>query len=104
MIEHEKNIKSLQFDYPKGLKHFEFFTDKFIVDIFEDTIGFASCEMFRRTVGLAKVADIADIEDLDKRARKEAEILDCASVLVKSKSKLKSIDEVLEIVLQKSQS
>jgi len=100
MLEHEKKSKSLQFDYPNGLKDLEYFADKFIADIFEDTIGFASCEMFRRTVGLAKVADIADIKDLELRAYIETKVLCCASTLIKSDAK--NIDEVIEIIERKN--
>lgn len=102
MIEDEKKKKSLQFDYPKGMSDFEYFVDNFIKDILADTIGFASCEMFRRTVGLAKVADIAGIEDLDVRAAIEVRVLQTASLLIKSKSTLKSINEILEIIEQRS--
>ncbi len=98
MIEDEKKKKSLQFDYPNGLSDFEYFTNCFIKDIFADTIGFASCEMFRRTVGLAKIADITGIEDLELRAKIEARVLETASILIKSKSKINSIDEVLAII------
>jgi len=98
MLENEKKKKSLQFDYPNGMRDFEYFTDKFIREIFEDTIGFASCEMFRRTVGLAKVADIAEIEDLELRAKKEIKVLNIASTLIKSKAQINTIDEILDII------
>jgi len=93
MINHEKEQKSLQWDYPDGLKHFEQFADNFINTLFDDTIGFMSCEMFRRTVGLAKVADVAAIEDLNVRANIEANILACASKLITSK--YKNMDEIM---------
>ncbi len=96
MIENEKSKKSLQFDYPNGLSDFEYFTDGLINDIFKDTVGFASCEMFRRTVGLAKVADIADIKDLELRAKKEAKVLQSASILIKSD--INSIDDVITVI------
>ena len=96
MIEHEKKQKSLQFDYPNGEVDFEFFVDGFMADIFEDSIGFASCEMFRRTVGLAKVADVADINDLELRANIEIKILECASSFIKLDTS--SIDKVIEII------
>ncbi len=98
MIENEKKRNSLQFEYPNGLNDFEYFVDKFIREIFEDTIGFASCEMFRRTVGLAKVADIVGIEDLELRAKKEAKILGTASLFIKSKSKISTIDKIISII------
>jgi 5-methylthioribose kinase len=104
MIDHEKEIHSLQFDYPGGLEDFEYFVDRFVGQLFEDTVGFAACEMFRRTVGLAKVADVAGIDDLDKRARIEARILNAASTLITTRSSLATIDEVFAIVTEKSQS
>ncbi len=100
IVENERKNRSLQFDYPSGLDDLEYFADRFIAEIFEDSIGFASCEMFRRTVGLAKVADIADIEDLELRASIEAKVLSCASCLIKSD--IKDIEEVIEIIEKKS--
>ncbi len=94
MLENEKKLKSLQWNYPKGMEHFESYTDDYIKDIFDDSVGFMACEMFRRTVGLAKVADIADIEDLERRARIENKILKCASKLITSK--YSQIDEIID--------
>ncbi len=94
MLEHEKSVKSLQFDYPNGLEHFEYFVDKFIKEIFDDSIGFMACEMFRRTVGLAKVADVAGIEDQKRRAEVEKRVLQIASKLIVSK--YNDIDEVIK--------
>jgi len=99
MIENEKKKKSLQFDYLNGLEDLAYFADTVIADIFADTIGFASCELFRRTVGLAKVADIADIADLELRAEIEVKVLDLASTLIKSK--FITIDEVINAVESK---
>ncbi len=97
MLNHEKKIKSLQFDYPEGMEHYEYFADSFIRDIFDDSIGFMACEMFRRTVGLAKVADIAGIEDLDRRAQVEKRVLQIASKLITSK--YQDIDEVINEII-----
>ncbi len=97
MINHEKKIKSLQFDYPNGIKHYEYFVDGFINDILQDSIGFMACEMFRRTVGLAKVADVAGIEDLDKRAEVEKRVLLSASKLITSK--YQDINEVINEIV-----
>ena len=94
MIEHEKNTKSLQWDYPKGMEHFEHYVDTFIDDIFSNSIGFMACEMFRRTVGLAKVADVAGIKDLKRRAKIEKNILECASKLITSR--YENIDEIIK--------
>ncbi len=103
MLRHEEEEHSLQFDYPEGMQHFEHFTDRFIAQLFEDTVGFAACEMYRRTVGLAKVADIADIQDLEQRARIEVRVLQSATELITSKSQLSTIDDVLAILTAQSQ-
>ena len=94
MINHEKRQKSLQWDYEKGLEHFEYYVDSFIRDIFKDSIGFMACEMFRRTVGLAKVADVANIEDQQRRAEVEEKILKKASKLITKD--YKDIQEVVK--------
>lgn len=94
MVENEKKRESLQWSYPNGMKHFEEYANEFIKDIFDDSVGFMACEMFRRTVGLAKVADVAGIEDLGRRALIETKILNCASKLITSK--YSSIDEVVK--------
>jgi len=94
MINHEKSQKSLQWDYEGGLEHFESYVDSFIEDIFKDSVGFMACEMFRRTVGLAKVADVAGIEDQDRRAEVEKKVLKKASNLI-TKS-YANIDEVVK--------
>ncbi|WP_459499657.1 S-methyl-5-thioribose kinase [Bacillus sp. C1] len=36
-------------------------------NIFADAVGFAGCEIIRRTIGLAHVADLDDIEDKNRR-------------------------------------
>jgi 5-methylthioribose kinase len=93
MLQNEKKRESLQWNYPDGMKHFERYTDGFVKDLFDDSIGFMACEMFRRTVGLAKVADVAGIEDLERRAEIEEKILNCASKIITSK--YSNIDEVI---------
>ena len=52
--------------------------------------------MFRRTIGLAKVADIVSIEDLELRAYIETNVLSCASILIKSD--LNNIHELIKII------
>lgn len=50
--------------------------------LFEDSLGFAGCEMCRRVIGLAKVADITRLEDVMARARCEARVLTMARRLL----------------------
>jgi 5-methylthioribose kinase len=43
--------------------------------IWQDALGFAGCEIIRRILGLAHVADFESIEDEDERARRETQAL-----------------------------
>ncbi len=94
MVENEKKRKSLQWSYPDGLEHFGHYADSFVKDVFDDSVGFMACEMFRRTVGLAKVADVAGIEDLERRAEVEIKVLESAIKFITFN--YNSIDEVIE--------
>ncbi len=94
MVENEKKRKSLQWSYPDGLEHFGHYADSFVKDIFDDSVGFMACEMFRRTVGLAKVADVAGIKDLERRAKVETKVLESAIKFIIFN--YNSIDEVIE--------
>lgn len=44
---------------------------KFMKDVFQDAVGFCACSLARRTVGIAGVADIRDIEDVNARTKLE---------------------------------
>ncbi|HCP33241.1 MAG TPA: S-methyl-5-thioribose kinase, partial [Deltaproteobacteria bacterium] len=67
------------------------------LDLFQDTLGFAACKMMRRILGLAKVADIADIRDLKERARIENMTLQMGKKLVTERKKINSIEEVIDL-------
>jgi 5-methylthioribose kinase len=71
------------------------FREAFMRRLFEDSLGFAGCEMVRRVLGLAKVADIADIEDLQVRASAETAALRMAERLLLERGTADSIQQVL---------
>jgi 5-methylthioribose kinase len=77
-----------------GSSH-EAFREVFMRRLFEDSLGFAGCEMVRRVLGLAKVADIAGIEDLQARARAETRALQMAERLLLERRTAVSIQQVL---------
>ena len=56
--------------------------DKFIDDVWKDTLGFAGAKMTRRIVGIAHVADLDSIGDADARARCETNALRCARRMI----------------------
>ena len=74
------------------------FRDAFMRRLFDDTLGFAGCEMVRRVLGLAKVAEIAQIEDLQTRAGAEIRALRIAERLLLERRAATSIHQVLDWV------
>jgi 5-methylthioribose kinase len=74
------------------------FRDAFMRRLFEDSLGFAGCEMVRRVLGLAKGADIAAIEDPEARARAELSALRIAERLLLERRSATSLHQVLDWV------
>ena len=93
---HQHSQDPLYFDYPDGDQHAALQRKQFIKHILSDTLGFAACKMMRRIFGLAKVADIADIEDLNERARIERMTLQLGKILVTQRDQFSTIEEVVE--------
>jgi 5-methylthioribose kinase len=73
----------------------EAFRAVFMRRLLTDTLGFAGCEMVRRVLGMAKVADIAGIESLSSRAVAEAAALRIAERLLLERGTVTSIQQVL---------
>jgi 5-methylthioribose kinase len=74
------------------------FRARFLQHIFSDALGFAGCELIRRTLGLAKVAEIAAIPDAAARAAIEVRTLHLAEALLLQRHQITSMDEVLTLV------
>ncbi len=72
----------------------EAFRRRFIGKLLADSIGFAACKMMRRIVGIAKVADIAGIQDLTARAAIEQQALEMGRRLVVGRAGFGSIAAV----------
>ncbi len=73
------------------------FRQAFMKQIFTDMIGFAACKMMRRIVGLAKVADIADIEDLKERARAEENALRMGADMVVRRCEFNHFSDLVDL-------
>ncbi|MDW3178141.1 MAG: S-methyl-5-thioribose kinase [Acidimicrobiia bacterium] len=69
--------------------------ERFMLDLFQQSIGFAACSMARRTLGIAGVADIRDIEDLEIRSSLEIANLEMSMALMAKRTELTTIDELL---------
>ncbi|MCC3358667.1 S-methyl-5-thioribose kinase [Bacillus sp. REN16] len=58
---------------------------------FEDAIGFAGCELIRRTIGLAHVADLDGIENLEKRISAKQYALRLGKELIHNRKFIKEL-------------
>lgn len=76
----------------------ERFRADFMVDILQDAAGFAACSMARRTVGIAGVADIRDIEDLDIRSSLEIANLKLSKRLMAERKTITTIDDFTALI------
>ncbi|MGD6817490.1 S-methyl-5-thioribose kinase [Metabacillus sp. 113a] len=59
-----------------------------LAQIFEDTIGFAGCEVIRRTIGLAHVADLDGIQPHSRRIEVKIQSLELGKKLIKQRRNL----------------
>ena len=57
--------------------------DAWLAELLTDSLGFAGVEMTRRTLGVAHVADVEQIEDEAVRAEAQTMCLDIADLLIK---------------------
>ncbi len=71
---------------------------EFMTNLLRESAGFAACSMARRTLGIAGVADVRDIEDLDVRSKLEIANLKLSKRLMAERNTLSSIDDMLAII------
>ncbi|MBB5180388.1 5-methylthioribose kinase [Planomicrobium koreense] len=85
----------------KGIEAFQQ-TDgyrEFIIEkIFRDALGFAGCELIRRTIGLAHVKDLDGIEDDSRRIELKEQALHLGEKLILQRAEVKSIYEVTALI------
>lgn len=76
----------------------EGFKKSYIDNLISETIGFCTCEVMRRIIGMAHVPDLDSIENLEKRAMAQKLGLKISKVLIKERTNIKEIDKMLEII------
>ncbi|KAL0010752.1 hypothetical protein SO802_005860 [Lithocarpus litseifolius] len=72
--------------------------EKFLDDLFHDTLGFGAAKMIRRIVGVAHVEDFESITDASRRADCELRALEVAKLLLKERRKFHAITEVISAI------
>jgi 5-methylthioribose kinase len=74
------------------------FRASFMQHVFSDALGFAGCELIRRTLGLAKVAEVATIPDDAVRAAFELRALSLGEALLLQRQQITDIEQVLNLL------
>ncbi|ERN54502.1 S-methyl-5-thioribose kinase [Alkalihalophilus marmarensis] len=74
----------------------EGYVDYMLGTIFEDAVGFAGCELIRRIIGLAHVADIDNISDCQKRLYAQQNALQLGSTFIIKRRNIRTIDQLIQ--------
>lgn len=74
------------------------FLNHVVSKYFEDALGFAGCELIRRTIGLAHVADLDRIEDENIRLTAKRKSLELGKILIKQRKEIKGLSEFITAV------
>ncbi|CAK9318039.1 unnamed protein product [Citrullus colocynthis] len=72
--------------------------NKYLTDLFHDSLGFGAAKMIRRIVGVAHVEDFESINDPSKRAGRERRALELAKLLLKKRRSFNSISQVISAI------
>ncbi|WP_445428197.1 S-methyl-5-thioribose kinase [Alishewanella sp. HL-SH05] len=71
---------------------------QFLQQVFADAIGYAGCELIRRTVGLAHVADLDKVSSEQQRASIEKQAIELGRRFIMQRQSLNSIEQVLDLL------
>lgn len=71
------------------------YKEAYFQKVFSDTLGFAGCELIRRTIGLSHVKDLDGIEDSEQRISAKKKTLATGSALILKRNEFTTIEEVI---------
>lgn len=74
------------------------YQQRFLQQVFADALGYAGCELIRRTVGLAHVTDLDSISDATKRAACQRKVLKLGRELIMQRASLANIEQLIALV------
>lgn len=69
--------------------------EDFLQKVFRDTLGFAGCELIRRTIGLSHVKDLDGIEPKDQRILFKKRAIELGTTLILNRSQWTSITDLI---------
>lgn len=78
------------------------YQQRFMAELLQQSVGFAACSMARRTLGIAGVADIRDIDDVEVRSALEIKNLELSMALMAAHQTVTTIDAVVGLVTSSS--
>jgi 5-methylthioribose kinase len=79
---------------PDGQVALDTVRDRYMANLFRDSLGFAGCKMIRRVLGLAHVADLETIADPDQRAEAERRVLRLGRRLILERGAMRDFADV----------
>lgn len=82
----------------ESFKETEGYLEYVLKKVLTDAVGFAGCELIRRTIGLAHVKDLDSIEDTEKRINSKKKTLEIGQKLILQRQQTASINDVLKIL------
>lgn len=74
------------------------YQQRFMQQVWADTLGYAGCELIRRTVGLAHVADLDSISDSTVRGTCEAKALQLGRDLIMQRHSLANMSQLMQLL------
>lgn len=74
------------------------YLDYLLINILQDTAGYAGCKMIRRVVGIAHASDLESIEDEQLRAKAEKIAITNARMLIVTRAHILSINDLVEMI------
>ncbi|WP_251859829.1 S-methyl-5-thioribose kinase [Clostridium sp. Marseille-Q2269] len=99
--EFEKNLYNI---WDKNSKEVystvEGYKEYYINNLLHETLGFASCEVIRRIVGMAHVPDFDILEDLDEKAKAQILGLKIGQTMIMRRNTIKNIEELSTLILE----
>ena len=88
-------LKQSEYDLFKETEGYNAFL---LEKIFSDSVGFAGCELIRRTIGLAHVKDLDSIENQEQRILLKKQTLKAGELLIVRRKEIGTIDAVIELL------
>lgn len=76
----------------------EGYLEHVLEDFFHDSIGFAGCELIRRTIGLAHVADLDGMEDPSRRLASKEVAIKLGRELILQRSSITRTNEIVHLL------